>query len=269
MQFNNLIIWCSLSLFLPAYANTPSEFERLLNQADKECQTAQTASMFKALKLARSCISTYESVAEQDPQNKRALVSAIRFHLQAPAVAGGSEDDAKHYLDQLKKIDEEQSQFIWLQFLLGNERQTEAIKIAKELDAKKIRHLATHYFVARAYRQEKDYLTAIAHLEKLQAFTQTPKPQEKWFVVDSNLQLGEALLLSNQPEKAIEKLLIYQNEMKDPKDVHYLWGLWSLAKAYKKANQMQEYQALVKQIKKLDYKKNKVFKREFESGIKR
>ena len=261
-----------LPLFSPVYADTQAAvinpgLEKQLNLADEKCRAAQTASMFKALKLARTCISSYESVIEQDPNNKRALISAIQFHLQAPAVAGGSEKSAKDYLAQLKKIDAEHSQFIWLQFLLANNRQPEAIKIAQELAGTNIKHSGTHYFVARAFRQEKDYSTAIAHLEKVQIFPAS-SPQEKWFLIDSNLQLGEAFLLSNHPDKAIEKLLIYQNEMRDPKDMHYFWGLWSLAKAYKAANDMDNYQKMVKRIKSENYKENPFFKKEFEAGIK-
>ena len=263
------------SLILFTYLVTPFAFatdaEIILDQADRDCKTAQTASMFKALKLAKSCIKTYETVYEQDSSNRRALVSAIYYHLQAPGVAGGSEDKAKRYLQDLAKYNLEQSEVIWLEHLLAHDRQ-EAVKIATQLETSKIKYLATHYFLARTFRGEKQYDKSLAHLEALQtkALTINKTKQDEWYLIDSNLQIGETyLLLKKDPQLAIDKLLIYQNEMKNPQDKHYFWGLWSLAKAYKTANKMKEYQQLVKQIKKLVYKKDIKFKREFETGIKR
>jgi hypothetical protein len=270
MQLKSLIFFAYL--LTPFAFATDAKTETILNQADRDCKTAQTASMFKALKLAKSCIKTYETVYEQDSSNRRALVSAIYYHLQAPGVAGGSEDKAKRYLQDLAKYNLEQSEVIWLEHLLAHDRQKEAIQIANQLETGKIKYLATHYFLARTYRGEKQYDKSLAHLETLQtkAATINRTKQDDWYLTDSNLQIGETyLLLKKDPQLAIDKLLIYQNEMKDPRDKHYFWGLWSLAKAYKAANKMQEYQQLVKQIKKQDYKKDKKFKREFEAGIKR
>lgn len=271
--FKSIALFASISLLTSIALASNPEVTKILDQADKDCNTAQTASMFKALKLAKSCINIYETVYAEDPSNRRALISAISYHLKAPAIAGGSEDKAKNYLQALQKINPEQSQVMWLEHLLANNQQKEAAQIASELENSNIKYLATHYFLAKTYRRETLYEKSLQHLQTLQQKAKNinnKTKQDYWYLTDSNLQIGETYLLRKQdPQLAIDKILIYQNEMKNPKDVHYLWGFWSLAKAYKAANQMQEYQQVVKQIKKLDYKKNKEFKRDFEAGIKR
>ncbi len=50
--------------------------------------------------------------------------------------------------------------------------------------------------------------------------------------------------------------------------MHYLWGFWSLAKIYKAKGEIDKYQSEVRQIKTLDYKKNKHFSEEFEAALK-
>jgi len=57
-------------------------------------QLAEESALFRALKLARRTRNALERAVELDKTNRSALEDLLKFHEQAPAIAGGSKDRA-------------------------------------------------------------------------------------------------------------------------------------------------------------------------------
>jgi len=88
--------------------------------------------------------------------------------------------------------------------------------------------------------------------------------------MDSYLQEGEILLAQKQDlNQAVSLLEEYNRQAKNPADIHYFWGIWSLAKAYRTIGNLPAYQREVTRIKKQNYQQNKEFTLQFERAIKR
>ena len=60
----------------------------------------------------------------------------------------------------------------------------------------------------------------------------------------------------------------FQAKNNNPKDIHYFWAFWSLAKIYKANGSLEKYNEVVAHIKTLDYKRDKYFAKEFDDAIK-
>jgi hypothetical protein len=124
---------------------------------------------------------------------------------------------------------------------------------------------------ARIYRDNRQYDKAIQALTTLRtlALSPTARFDDHWMYRDSYLQHGELLMIDSHPvEHAIALLETYNEQALNPKDVHYFWGIWSLAKAYKANGDLEKYQQQVDRIKAQDYQRNKAFAKEFNVELK-
>lgn len=66
---------------------------------------ASEANMFRAAGLARKLRAAFDRAVEINPANLSARSSLIGFHLQAPGVVGGDEDEARRHLAAIREID--------------------------------------------------------------------------------------------------------------------------------------------------------------------
>src|SRR5690606_27479223 len=85
----------------------PNSSEEHKLAGDIYCNIAKNSSVFSALKLAKKCIASYEMAIEEDAQNAKALMTAMAFLYEAPGIAGGDKEKAKHYLDLLAQVSPE------------------------------------------------------------------------------------------------------------------------------------------------------------------
>src|SRR5690606_11427066 len=85
----------------------PNESEEYRLAGDIYCSLGQQSSMFKALSLAKKCIASYETAIKEDPQNIKALAAAAAFLYEAPGIAGGDSEKARHYLSLLEQASPE------------------------------------------------------------------------------------------------------------------------------------------------------------------
>lgn len=245
---------------------SPTDAEELLLSGDAYCMQAPKSSIFSALKLAKKCIAQYDSVVNQYPDNVAGLLSSIKFHLSAPSVAGGSAKRGNELLVRLSQLSPEDADTYKVQSLEKDGRASDALALADKLAKTGFKSAENQYEVARYFKEKKLYTKAKALFEPLLAWKETQK--NKWFLSDSLLQLGEVFIAEgadiNQGIKLIES---YKKKNTNLHDVHYFWSTWSLAKGYKAIGQKDKYEALVKNIKSEDYKKNSAFAKEFESSI--
>lgn len=244
----------------------PTTAEKLLLSGDIYCNQAQKASMFSALKLAKKCIGQYEAAISNEPNNTDAVVTALRFHFEVPAIAGGSQKRGNELLEKLKILSPESANTHKMMSLNTAGDTAAALKLAEELTKKGFQSEQNQYEVAHFYREQKNYAQAKPLFENLILRPTTIKNQ--WYINDGLLQLGEILLIENKDlNRSIELLEKHKLKNFNPEDKHYFWSTWSLAKAYKAAGKKDKYDELVKKIKSEDYKNNSAFAKEFEAAI--
>lgn len=249
-----------------ALATEPNSVEELLVSGDIYCGQAQKSSIFTALKLAKTCIAQYDAAVDLAPDNIDALVSAAKFHLNAPSIVGGSTKRGNELLNRLSHLSTEDADIIRLPLVEKEKGVDSALALADELSKKGFRSAENQYQIAHYYKEKKLYTKAQPLFEPLLTWKETPK--NKWFVNDSWLQLGEIFLIEGKnPAQSVKLIENYKKKNSNPRDVHYFWSTWSLAKAYKASGEKDKYDALVRNIKSEDYKQNKAFAKEFESSI--
>jgi tetratricopeptide (TPR) repeat protein len=245
----------------------PTYADEIVLAGDIYCNQAQQSSMFAALGLAKKCIAQYEAAIKHSPEDASALLSAIRFYLEAPGVAGGSTKKGKALLERLAKVSPEHANTYQVFWLDNNGDPEAAMKLADEMREKSFQSAQNQYELARFYRDKKMYTKAQPLFKSLAS--QPATPRNKWYVNDSLLQLGEILLAEKQDIKhSIELLEQYKQKNTNPYDQHYFWSTWSLAQAYKMNGDKDKYMLLIKQIQTEGYEKNPEFANRFEAGIK-
>jgi len=245
----------------------PNSVDEVLLAGDVYCNRAQNASMFTALKMAKRCIAQYESAITLSPNNIQALASAVEFHLEAPAIAGGSKDKAQQFLKQLHGVSPEDAMYYEMQIFARDKKTEAALKLADTLSDRGIDSARIQYKVGRFYKDAGKFDKAKALLK---ALSERPdSPEDSWFITDSLLQLGETYLHEGKDfQRSIDLIEKYRSLNSDPSDVHYFWATWSLAKAYYAKGDRKKYDALVRQIKSEDYKTNKPFADTFKVELK-
>lgn len=249
-----------------ALAASPNNAEEVLLSGHIYCNQGQKLSMFAALKMAKKCITQYSTAVDMAPENVDALVSAVRFYLGAPAIAGGSTKKGSELLERLSRLSPEDANIFKIQLLEKEEKTGDALRLADELSKKGFLSANNQYEVAHYYRDKKLYDKAKFLFEPLLTWQETPA--NRWYLNDSYLQLGEIYLAEGKnANKGVELIEKYKQKNNKPQDIHYFWSTWSLAKGYKAIGQQDKYETLVKQIKSENYKKNGAFAKEFEAYI--
>lgn len=250
-----------------ALALEPTSAEEIVLAGDIYCNQAQQSSLFSALGLAKKCIAQYEAAVQQFPSDSDALVAAMRFYFEAPGFAGGSTKKGNELLARLDKLSPEDANTYHV-FLLEKEGKSDAAMVlADKLSQQQFQSARNQYELARFYRDKQQLAHAKPLYESLRNKTVTV--ENKWYVNDSLLQLGEILLAEQQDiQRSIELMEEYKQKNNNPYDQHYFWSSWSLAQAYKANGNEAKYAQLVKQIQTEDYAKNPEFAKRFEAGIK-
>lgn len=234
-------------------------------------QKAQASSMFSALGLAKKCIASFEKAHSLDSKNIEILQALVEYHSAAPAIAGGSPEKLSQYLAELKKVSPEMATIYEINALEKDKKHDQAVKLALDLKQQKNMFVTTQFLLAHYFKENKLYAEAEDVLENLIKVPVTAQTtiQDRWYISDASLQLGEVFLATNkQLDRAIILVKDFQAKNNNPKDIHYLWAFWSLAKIYKANGNLEKYNSEVAHIKTLDYKQNKYFAKQFEEESK-
>lgn len=105
----------------------PESVELLLARASLNLESIDDAGSFGKLRIARSVRDDLEQALALDPQHVRAIVANIRFHDQAPRIAGGRDRTADALLEQLDSLDAGESAFIRFRRLSSDDRSAAAL----------------------------------------------------------------------------------------------------------------------------------------------
>ncbi len=242
----------------------PNTADELTMSGDIYCNHAQRASMFKALKIAKTCIAQYEKAVKLEPENVDALMTAMQFYFGAPSFAGGSTEKGNALLAKLKTLSPEHATTYQVAELDRAEKTDVALALADELVKKGFSSATNQYMIAHFYRDKKHYDKALPLFSSMNKFSETIK--NRWFIRDSLLQQGEILMMDSRDiPQAIKLIEEYKQKYRNSRDPHYFWSTWSLAKAYKSAGNHTKYDELVAQIESEDYESNKEFSKQFEN----
>lgn len=242
----------------------PNTADELTLSGDIYCNHAQRASMFKALKIAKTCIAQYEKAVKLEPENVDSLMTAMQFYFGAPSFAGGSTEKGNALLEKLKTLSPEHATTYQIAELDRSKKIDAALSLADELAKKGFNSASNQYMIARFYRDKKHYDKALPLFVSMDRFSETTKT--RWFIRDSLLQRGEILMIDNRDiPQAIKLIEEYKQNNKNPGDPHYFWSTWSLAKAYKSSGNLTKYEELVAKIESEDYESNKEFTKQFEA----
>jgi tetratricopeptide (TPR) repeat protein len=88
-----------------AVALTPANSSYHHRLGDAYGRSAQKASLFSQMGLAKKCRTAYEQAVALNPQNVDARLSLLGFYQQAPGIAGGSMDKAREQALAVKQLD--------------------------------------------------------------------------------------------------------------------------------------------------------------------
>lgn len=249
-----------------ALENNPKGLDELLVMGDAYCGKAENTSIFKALKLGRRCIKTYDEAASNHQDSAIALRYASGIYLEAPSVVGGSKKKGQKFFDMLMEKFPEYAKTYQVSILEEDGKESEALGLANELASKQFTFAVNQYDIARFLKKQEKYEVAKKLFEPLTHMQ--PGIQNKWEVNDSLFQLGDILIdEGKEVEAGIELIERYKQRNSNKDDYHYFWSTWSLAKAYKSIGNMDKYNELVNQIKSEDYDKKEDFAKVFDESI--
>ncbi len=88
-----------------AVALAPADARYHHRLGDAYGRSAQKASFFSQMGLAKKCKAAYEKALELDPKNIDARFSLMGYYQQAPALVGGGMDKAHLQAQEIKKLD--------------------------------------------------------------------------------------------------------------------------------------------------------------------
>jgi tetratricopeptide (TPR) repeat protein len=95
----------AMNSFDKAISLNPESMDYLLWYGNAICSATEVAGVLSQYQLARRCKASYERVLEKYPDNVDARVHLISFHLQAPALVGGSKSTARKLADEIMERD--------------------------------------------------------------------------------------------------------------------------------------------------------------------
>lgn len=266
INLNNGNTGVAIKYIEKALSMPPLSVEEALLAGHIYCEHGQRSSMFAALKMAKKCISYYDAAVDMAPDNIEALVSSIRFYVEAPSFAGGSTKKGGELLARLQKLSPEDADTHRIQLFEKEEKEESALALADALSKREFKSAINQYEVAHYYKNKKLHDKARPLFESLLTWTVTP--ENRWYIIDSFLQIGEIYIDEGlEPGKGVELIEKYKEKNNNINDAHYFWSSWSLAKGYKMIGEKDKYEQLVNQIKSENYKKNQPFAKEFEKNI--
>lgn len=244
----------------------PESSRTHLIAGDIYCHQAERSSMFKALKLAKHCITHYREAAALDENSPAALIAAAAFLLEAPGIAGGDEEEGMQYLEKLKKVSPEHYNTYRIVLLKKAEKFAEATQLADGLKEAGLQDPRNKFEVALYYLENNDLESAQSLL--LSLVDEDDNFDTRWVVVNGLQKLGESYLKQQKYAKAIEYLQANLSKNKNTGDVQYFWTRWNLAKAYHASGSEQKFQEITDAILASPYKDHKDFAKIFRKELK-
>lgn len=220
---------------------------------------AQNAGIFKAPGLAKKVKKEFLRAIELDPGHLDARFGLMQFYLQAPGIMGGSDEEAKEQVEEIKKRDPvmgcRASALVYEHDEKYDLAEQEYLNlIASDPDCTRF-----HYFLGFFYQEREKYAEAFATFEGILE----AHPDE----LNAIYQIGRTGALSGlRPERAAECLQVYLLSEPGKDNPGIDWAHHRLAMVFQEAGEIDSarihYQAALtinpkhkaakKALKKLD-----------------
>ena len=114
---------------------TPANCEYHWVLGNLQGDRAQEASILTKIGKAKSCKQHWEWAIELCPDSVKYLESLMRFHLQAPGIAGGSKDEAGKLLQLIYALDSTRGCWVEFEIAIGEKNYTTARDILDQMMA--------------------------------------------------------------------------------------------------------------------------------------
>jgi len=151
---------------------------------------------------ARKCKATLEKVLALAPDELRARLGLIEFHLEAPGIGGGSVKEAYRQAEEIRKRDSYEGWIALADVYLHDKKCDDAIKMLESAIQEKPNTLKARYRLARVHLTAKQYDKTFAIYESILA-TEVEGRQTAYFLIGETairsgeqLERGEAALKS-------------------------------------------------------------------------
>lgn len=183
-------------------------------------QQAQNASIFTKMGYAKDAKKYFEKAQAVDPNHQGALIGLIRFHQQAPSMAGGDEEQIPGLLDRLRNLDKREAFNIEAPGLLKDGHKDKVISLYKAALESEDETCNFKFGFALMLAQVEMYIPALSELDTLSEETCKESPE----VLNMKLyQVGKLAAESNsQLDRGLDSMSRYasleQNESSIPPD---------------------------------------------------
>jgi tetratricopeptide (TPR) repeat protein len=160
---------------------------------------AQNASIFSKFSYAGKVKDEFKRASELSPRNIRYRLALMSYYLQAPGIAGGSNDKAREQAEEIAKIDPYEGQMATAEVEAGTGNTEKAEQAYRRAIAIRPEGWRAYHRLGYFYVREKRWDDAIAQFRKYVMVA--PKD------ANSHDSLGEALLAKGSVDEALASYL--------------------------------------------------------------
>lgn len=143
--------------------------------------SAQKASIFSQMGLARKCIAAYDRAVALEPDNLRYRRARYEYYLSAPAIVGGGKDKALAELAEIERRDPLQGGLLRVELLLKDKHAADAFAVLHALREQRPENMVVVYQLGRVAAVTGENLDdGIAALTQYLACTPQPGEPPIW-----------------------------------------------------------------------------------------
>lgn len=223
----------ALEEMMPKVLQTfPDHAELLYLASANQFNLAQSGSMFSARGRAKQGLSYLKQAVKADPTNYKYQQTLISFYLNAPGIAGGDEEEAKHVADLLLQQDMIQGTLAQATILQKNDHPDQAlVLIENQLTAHPTETALIEAKAALLASQKKANEAFVLYQQTLTLY---PSEVEKY---GSLYQLGRLAAVEGQDAViGTASLQQYLDFYQDSDNPMYPWAVLRLAQIQLRAN---------------------------------
>lgn len=123
-----------------------------------------SSSIFSALGYAKKAKASLQQAIEVAPNNIKVYQALMKFHLVAPAIAGGDSERAKALVDKIASMDNTEGQFALADYLVAEGDDEGAESIYRSLSQQEDTHLRATFELGSFYLSEEKFERAVSTL---------------------------------------------------------------------------------------------------------
>lgn len=153
---------------------------------------------------ARKCKATLDKVLALAPDELRARLGLIEFHLEAPGIVGGSMKEAYRQAEEIRKRDSYEGWVALADLYLHDKKFDDAIKALENAIREKPNALKARYRLARVHVTAKQYDQAFATYEGILSCDAAERQAAYFFIGETAARSGQRL---DQGEAALRTYL--------------------------------------------------------------